>query len=223
MPSPRAALRHAVPIVLEGILGPLALFYCLLVFFGFRGALIGALVWSYGATFRRRRRGEEITALLLVGTVLLTVRTLIAFVTGSVFVYFVQPTAGTVIVAMVLLGSAATGRPFAQRFADDFCPLAPEFAARPRVQRFFVEISVMWAGVLLVNSALVLWMLESASVKAFVLERTAATWTLTSVAVVVSVIRFTSAMRRDDVTVHWGGTAGPAVTAPPAAVASLVA
>ena len=44
MPDPRAAIRHAIPIVIEGVLGPLALFYLLLVMAGFRGALIAALV-----------------------------------------------------------------------------------------------------------------------------------------------------------------------------------
>jgi hypothetical protein len=209
MPSPRAALRHAAPIVFEGIVGPLALFYVVLLLTSFRGALIAALCWSYGAVVRRIRRGERITALLMLGTLLLTLRTTVAFVTGSAFVYFIQPTAGAVLVAIVLLVSAALRRPFTQRFAHDFCPLDPALVARPRMQKFFVQISVVWAAVLLLNAGLVIWMLLSSSLKMFVLERTAATWGLTATAVAISILGFTAAMRSDDVTVHWGA-AGPA-------------
>ena len=46
MPQPRKVLRHALPVVLEGVVGPLVLFYVLLVVSGFRGALIAALAWS---------------------------------------------------------------------------------------------------------------------------------------------------------------------------------
>jgi hypothetical protein len=204
MPAPRAALRHAAPVVFEGIIGPLVLFYATLLIFGFRGALISALCWSYVAVIRRIRRGERITALLMLGTLLLTLRTTVAFVTGSAFVYFIQPMAGAVCVAVVLLISAALRRPFTQRFAHDFCPLSPELLARPRVQKFFVQISVVWAAVLLLNAGLVLWMLLSSSLKMFILERTAATWSLTAAAIAISILGFTSAMRSDDVTVHWG-------------------
>jgi hypothetical protein len=207
MPSPRAALRHAAPIVFEGVVGPLALFYATLLIFGFRGALISALCWSYGAVIRRVRRGERITALLMLGTLLLTLRTTVAFVTGSAFVYFIQPTAGAVLVAIVLLISAVMRKPFTQRFAHDFCPLDPELLARPRVQKFFVQISVVWAAVLLLNAGLVMWMLLSSSLKMFILERTAATWSLTAGAIAISIFGFTAAMRGDDVTVHWGSSA----------------
>jgi hypothetical protein len=212
MPSPRAALRHALPIVFEGVVGPLALFYTVLLLAGFRGALISALCWSYAAVIRRVWRGERITALLMLGTALLTLRTTVAFVTGSAFVYFAQPTAGAILVAVVLLVSAAIHRPFTQRFAHDFCPLDPALLARPRVQKFFVRISVLWAAVLLLNAGLVLWLLVSSSLRMFVLERTAATWSLTAGAIAFSIMRFTAAMRSDDVTVHWGGRAAvPAV------------
>jgi hypothetical protein len=204
MPTPRAALRHAAPIVFEGVIGPLALFYVVLLLSGFRGALIAALCWSYGAVVRRIRKGERITALLMLGTLLLTLRTTVAFVTGSAFVYFIQPTAGAILVAIVLLISAALRRPFTQRFAHDFCPLDPDLVARPRVQKFFVQISVVWAAVLLLNAGLVIWMLLSSSLKMFVLERTAATWSLTAGAIAISIFGFTAAMRSDDVTVHWG-------------------
>ena len=132
LPSPHAALRHACPLVLEAMVGPLALFYLVLVTAGFKGALIAALAWSYVALARRFRRGERVSTLLVLGTVLLTVRTVVAFVTGSSFLYFAQPTVGMVVTSLVLVGSAVLGRPLTQRFAHDFCPIRPRASRETR-------------------------------------------------------------------------------------------
>ncbi len=212
-PSPLAAVKHACPVVLEAVVGPIALFYLVLVFAGFRGALIAALVWSYLALVRRIRRGERVSMLLLLGTALLTARTVISFITGSAIVYFAQPMATTVVASLVLVGSAVVGRPFTQRFAHDFCPIDPELLARPRVRRFFIRISLLWATVLMLNAGIVLWLLLSSSLKAFVLERTAITRGLTAVAIFFSITRFIAAMRRDGIAVRWGSaTAEAALT-----------
>jgi hypothetical protein len=197
-------LRHAYPVVLEAVVGPVVLFYVILVTVGFRAALIAALVWTYLALIRRLRRGERVSTLLLLGTILLTARTVVAFITGNAFLYFVQPTFSTVLVTAVLVASALRGRPITQRFAHDFCPLGPELLARPRVHQFFVRISLVWAVVLMINAGTVFWLLATSSLSAFVLERTAATWSLTALAIVLSITRFTATMRRDGVAVHWG-------------------
>ena len=122
MPSMWLVLRHALPVVLEGVVAPVAAYYCVLLMAGFRGALIGALIWSYLIVLRRLVRRERVSTLLVLGTVLLTMRTVIAFATGSVFLYFIQPTASAFLASLVLVGSALLGRPFTQRFTHDFCP-----------------------------------------------------------------------------------------------------
>jgi hypothetical protein len=196
-------IRHALPVVLEGVVGPLVLFYLLLVVSGFRGALIAALAWSYLALGRRLFKGERVSMLLLFGTILITLRTVIAFITGSAFVYFAQPTAGTIVISLALLVSALLGRPFTQRFAHDFCPIDPAIMRRPLVRRFFIRISVLWASVLMLNAGLVFWLLISSSLRSFVLERSAVTYGLTAVAIFISITGFMAMMRRDGITVEW--------------------
>ena len=204
MPAPRAALRHAVPVVLEGVVGPAAVFYLALLVAGLHGALIAALCWSYGAFLRRVRRHERVSTVLILDLVLLTVRTVITYMTGSALIYFIQPMAWSVFVALVLIGSAIARRPFTQRFAQDFCPLDLDLLARPRVQRFFVHVSLLWAGVLIVNTGIVLWLLLSSSLSSFVIERTGVAWTLTAAAIAASIFGFTATMRRDGIKVKWG-------------------
>ncbi len=209
LPPPRKALRHALPVVLEGVVGPLVAFYLLLVLTGFRGALIAALTWSYLALGRRLLRGDRVSMLLLFGTILITLRTGVAFVTGSAFVYFAQPTAGTVAISVALLVSAVVGRPFTQRFAHDFCPIDPAIMSRPLVHRFFIRISVLWATVLMLNAGLVFWLLVSSSLRSFVLERSVVTYGLTAIAIFFSISGFMAMMRHDGITVQWAKNRAP--------------
>ena len=132
-------------------------------------------------------------------------RTVISFVTGSIFLYFIQPTASTFLASLALVGSALLGRPFTQRFTHDFCPLTPELLARPTVHRFFVRVSFLWAVAMFVNGGVVLWLLLTASAGAFPLERVAITLSLTAAAIFFSVTWFARSMRRDGVTVRFGG------------------
>jgi len=205
MPSARSVLWHAVPVVLESVVAPLAAYYFVLLIAGFRGALIGALVWSYLIVARRVVRRERVSTLLLLGTILLTMRTLVSFVTGSAFLYFIQPTASTFLASFLLVCSALLGRPFTQRFTHDFCPLTPELLARPTVHRFFIRVSFLWAVAMFVNGGVVLWLLLNASARAFPLERVAITLSLTAAAIFFSVTWFARSMRRDGVTVQFGG------------------
>jgi len=214
MPSARLVLRHAAPVVFESVVAPVAAYYCLLVIAGFRGALLGALAWSYFIVARRLVRRERVSTLLLLGTTLLTLRTVISFVTGSAFLYFIQPTASTFLASAVLLCSALLGRPFTQRFTHDFCPLTPELLARPTVRRFFVHVSFLWALAMFLNGAIVLWLLLTASKGSFPLERSAISVSLTAVAIFFSVTWFARSMRRDGVTVRFGGSLPLAATAP---------
>lgn len=180
------------------------LFYVTLSFVGFRGALIFALVWSYAAAGRRLLRHERIPAILALGLGLLTVRSVVSFVTKSAFLYFAQPTAGTIIVAIVFFVTALANRPLVERLAHDFCPLDQELMSHPHVRRFFVRVSLLWAVVLLVNSGFVLWLLVASSLHAFVIERTVVTWVLMGGGIVFSTLWFVRTMRRAGIVVRFG-------------------
>ena len=78
--------------------------------------------------------------MLMLGTTLLTVRTVVSFVTASAFLYFIQPTMSAFLASFLLVLGAVAGRPFTQRFTHDFCPLTPELLSRPSVHRFFVRV-----------------------------------------------------------------------------------
>jgi uncharacterized membrane protein len=209
LPSVKHLASHALPTLVESSLGPAVLFYVMLSLVGFRGALIAALVWSYAAAGRRILRRERIPALLALGLGLLTARSIIAFFTKSAFLYFAQPTAGTIFVALLFFGTAIAGRPLVERLAHDFCPLDEALTAQPLVRRFFLRVSYLWAVVLLVNSGFVLWLLVASSLHAFVIERTLVTWVLMGGGIVFSTVWFVRTMRRGGITVKFGAAHTP--------------
>ncbi|HET6949638.1 MAG TPA: VC0807 family protein [Acidimicrobiales bacterium] len=206
IPRLRAIARHAVPNLVEGSLIPLAVFYAALALIGVWGALLASLAWSYGAIARRLITRRPVPGLLLLGVAGLTARTAVAALSGSVFVYFLQPTLTTVAVAGVFLLSVPAGRPLAQRLAGDFCPLPEAFAASPAVRAFFARITVLWALVQLVNAALGLWLLVTQPVGTYVATRAATSWLLTGAGILASTLHFRRSMRHHGIAIHWTPT-----------------
>jgi hypothetical protein len=191
-PIPRitSLARHATPHVLEATLIPLALFYGGLRLLGLWGALLAALIWSYTSLLRRLITRRRVPGMLVLGIIGLTARTALALATGSAFLYFLQPTLGTGLVASVFIGSTVLGRPLAMRLAADFMPLPEAWLAHAGVRRFFLRISLLWAGVFLANAGISLWLLVSQSLATFLWTRTVASLVLTGGAVAISTLAF---------------------------------
>jgi intracellular septation protein A len=196
IPRLRALARHAVPHLLEATVAPLVLFYLAMWAMGLGAALASALVWAYGAIALRRIRGRRVPGILLIGAMTLTVRTVITLASGQVFVYFLQPSLGTIAVGAAFLSSVALKRPLAQRLAADFCPLPDDFAGHPRVARFFSQISLLWGLVYMVNAAATLSLLFSQSIGVFMIGKTVVSLTCTVLAVALSTVWFKTSMKR---------------------------
>lgn len=210
IPRLGALARHALPNLIEASIIPLVVFYGALWTVGVWGGLVAALVWSYTAVIRRVVTRTPVPGLLLLGLVGITARTVMALVSGSVFVYFLQPTLTTVLIGAVFLLSVPAGRPLAQRLAGDFCPLPETFTGSAPVRRFFARITVLWALVQLTNAAVSIWLLATQSVETYVLARAVLSWALTGGAILASTLYFKWSMRRHGITVHWRAVPGAA-------------
>lgn len=183
-----AVARHALPAVVESTLVPTAIFYVTLLALGTWAAYGAALGWAFVAVARRKRRGDRVPGILVLALLGLAVRTALAAVTGSTFLYFAQPILGTTLFAALFLASAATTRPFVARIAGDFYPLTDEVAGRRRVQRLFRRLTVLWALVQLVNAAAGLSLLVTLPTTLFVPARTVAALAITAVGVAATVV-----------------------------------
>jgi hypothetical protein len=199
IPRLRTLARHALPSVVEGTLIPLGLFLVMLHFLGLWGAMVVGLGWSYAAVLRRLLTGRRVPGIMILGAVTLTARVALAFATGSSFVYFLQPTLGTALVATAFLLSVPLRRPLAQRLAADFCPIPPHVMANTHVRRFFLQISLLWAITGFLNASVALWLQFSQSVGTFVVAKSVISPSLTVTAIAISVVWFKRSMTRHGV------------------------
>jgi Protein of unknown function (DUF3159) len=196
LPRLGALLRYAAPRVVENAIAPVAVFVTALHFLGVYGAVVAGLGFAYSLIAWRIVTHRKVPALLIIGTVLLTARSALALSTGSVFVYFLQPTLGLTLVASAFLLSLATAQPLVGRIACDFCPIPEHVATTVAMKRFFRQITLLWAAAELANAAITLWLLLSQSVGVFVVTRTVASLSLTGIAIGLSVLWFRRSMSR---------------------------
>lgn len=196
LPSWRAVLRHAMPNVIEAKIVPVVLFLGLLRLAGTRAALIGALAWSLAALVRRQRRGQKASGLLVLTAVGLAARTVVALLTGSMVLYFIQPTVATALVGLVFVGSAVIRRPLVERLILDVVPLDEATRAHPVLRRFFTQVTLLWAFTSMINFAITLWVLLSHSATTFVVVKSMLGPITTVVTIAIAYVWFRASVTR---------------------------
>jgi hypothetical protein len=211
IPNVRAVLRHALPNVIEGKLVPLVLFVGFLEIVGTVWALLVALGWSLGAIAYRTWRGQRVPGLIVIGAVALSARTIAALLTGSMVVYFLQPTVSTVLMGLAFLVSVPLGTPLARKLAYDFLPFDDDTKAHPLVQQFFVRLSLCWAFTSMVNASITLWLLLTQSITTFVLVKSVLGPATATVTIGAMLLWFRVTLTRHGSRLVWSTT--PAVAA----------
>ena len=208
IPRLRTLSRHIGRNLVETTLIPLVLFYGAITLYGQVAALLISLGWCYLAVAGRLLRRCRIPGLLVLAALGLTVRTVVGLGTGSLFLYFLQPTLGNALIGAIFLASLAGRTPMAERLAEDFCPLPHAFLSHPQVHRFFNRVTLLWAGVQLANAAITIVLLVSQPVTTFLWMRPVVTAVVTAGAIAASVVWFKRSMHRLGVTVsHVDGRA----------------
>ena len=216
LPSVRTLAWHASRHVLEAALVPAGLFYLVLAFIGFSGAVVAALSWSLAAVAWRVVRRQPVPVVLLITTAVLIGRTAVGLLTGSVLLYFLQPTLQNFLLAAALLASAPLRRPFLARLAGDFCAFPDTLSGHPRIRRFFQRVSLLWALVFAVNGAGTLVALAQATLGDFIVLSTAGSYTLVTLTALGSLWWFRRCLRREGIVLRLG--APPVTPAPAVAV-----
>lgn len=202
--APSSQLRHVARHLFEVVLAPLGLFYLMLTLTGLAGGLFAAVGWGVAAMLVRLATRSPIPAVLLLTTGLLVVRTVIGYTTGSVFLYFLQPTLQNFLIAFVLLATVPLRRPLIARLADDFCAFPATLTSNVCVQRFFRRVSLLWALVFLTNGVTTLWVLARATLGDFLLVTTVGSFTLMGLAALASLLWFRRELRGAGIHLRFG-------------------
>jgi intracellular septation protein A len=179
--------RRSLPHLLEATLIPAFLFWAVMNYLGTGAAMITVLMWTFGAVARRLAQGQRIPGVLLLATIGLTVRTVVGLLSGSAFMYFVQPVATTVVLSGVFLVSALMGRPLIARLAGDFCPMDDAIGQSPAVAQLFSGLTLLWAGIHLLNAATTFGLLVSLPLGTFVAIKTGASLAITFAAILFTI------------------------------------
>jgi hypothetical protein len=208
---PGAIAVHAGRTVLLTSVIPMALFYATMSLLGLRAAIMVTLGWYYAGLLRRLFTKRPVLGAAALGAGLMTVRAAVTFWTGSAFLYFLQPVAGTVATATALAVTATAGRPLLERLAQDFVPLPPALSERLRSSRFFAYTSALWALMYLVNAVGTVWLLTNSSLGGFLLLKTLLSPALTGATIGVSYLLFRALMHREGVRIRWQPKAAPAL------------
>jgi hypothetical protein len=188
LPRLRAIAMHAVPNLIECTLVPTVIFSVMLQVVGLIPASLAALGWAYAMLLRRLLSKSRIPGLLLLACLGLTVRTVVVVLSGSAFVYFLQPILSTTLVGATFLASAFTQSPMVDRLAKDFCPLTSDIVARARVKSLFRRLTVFWGVVNLLNATITGWLLMTQSVAVFVAVKPLAAMVVTWSSVGITVL-----------------------------------
>jgi intracellular septation protein A len=203
LPGWRPVVRRALTTAALVSALPMAVFYIILSLYGLRAAALATVGLYYSVLVIKVVRRKPILAAALLTAGLLSIRTVVMFLTGSAFIYFLQPVAGTVAFATVLAASALAGRPILDRLAHEFCPFPAELSVRLREQPFFARLSAVWVVTYLVNAVGTIWLLRNMSVGSFVVLKSVLGPALTITAVGTSLLYFHLAMRNQNVHVRW--------------------
>ena len=207
-PGVRTILRHLALSLLVATGVPTVLFYVCLLVTNVWVALVIALAWCYAALAWRLGTRRQTSVLLWLTVAGLTGKTIIAFATGSTFVYFVQPAIGDATVSAAFLLSLATATPAVTRLAADFYPMTSEVAARPRVQKLLWRLTLLWSVICGVKAAATLWMLHALSLHTFVAAKTVFTPTVATLGAAVTVVLAIRVARREGLLAATSGTSG---------------
>ncbi len=204
LPSFRSMVRHAGVALLESALVPLALFWLFLDVVGFDAGVYAALAWSACAIGVRLVRRSPVPAVLLLTTALLVVRTVIGLATGSAFLYFLQPTAQNFAFAFALLATLGLDRPLLAKLADDFCAFPVGLTGHPHVKRFFRRVSLLWAGVFIVNGGMTLAVLATQALRDYLVVSTAGSYSLVAAGIGLSLWWFRRSLARHGIRLRLG-------------------
>lgn len=176
---------------------PASVFWAAYALVGIWPAAIAALCWSYGAIVFRAITRRRASGLLILTATVMTCRTAISMTTHSTFLYFLQPILSDALVGTTFLLSLATARPVVARLAGDFYPMDHELSLRPRLQRLFRHLTLMWALLCLGKATMTLWLLQSTSLDTFVMVKTISVVTINALAVAATIALAAAVARKE--------------------------
>jgi hypothetical protein len=146
-------VRGALPAITVATVIPLATFYGVSWMFDMRAGIIASLVWAWAVLLRQiLSRGRNVSGLLCITAVTLSIRCITWVVHQSAFTFFAVPVAETVAMSALFVGTLLAGRPLLVSLARDFVPSLGDHLGHDKYKPLVTRLSCLW-GIVYLGSA----------------------------------------------------------------------
>jgi hypothetical protein len=163
-----AVVRRAGPRLVRDAFGPLAVFFAGWKLIGLTAGIGLALVFGVSVFVHERRQGRPAVVVRL-ALVLVAIRAVVGFTSGSATVYLAQEIAIDTLLSCVVLASLAGERPFASWFTAEIYPLPAQARESDTYRRAMRTITLVWGFYFLARALVRLTALLTLSTNRYVL------------------------------------------------------
>jgi hypothetical protein len=153
-----------------------------------------AAIW-FTAVIRKLATGS-VPGLVMISMVVLTVQTVAAIVTGSLWIFLVHFPIANLGLCLLFARTARGHSPIAARLAAEVIGLRCPPIHQPRLHHFFQHVTVLWAGVFLLLAVSLGVLLATVPVAVYVPVWAVTTVTLIAVGIGASALWLRSVLRR---------------------------
>lgn len=167
---------------------PLVIFCFVYGVWGVWPALLATLAWDYACVARRLLTRKRIPGMLVLGTTMLTLRTVLALASGSTFVYFLQPSLTTIATAVLLVATATAANPLVARIVHDVMPLRDGALECELAKKAVRRLSYLWALEHVLNASASVTLLMTQTMGVFVITSKFTGWALGAAALAASIV-----------------------------------
>ena len=152
-PDVRAVVRRAAPRLVRDAFGPLAIFFAGWKLIALSVGIVAATLFA-AAIFAHERRNERPAMIVRVALLFVLIRGVVGLSSNSARAYLAMEIGIDALIACIVLGLLARGRPLAAMFADEVFPLPREMSESDTFRRAMSTITAVW-GVYFLARALV--------------------------------------------------------------------
>ena len=161
-----------------------------------------AAVWLTAAI--RKALTRSVPGLLMISALVLTLQTALVLATGSVLLFLLQFPVANLALCILFARTAPTGRPLVARLAAEVVALRQPSAAHPGLDRFFREVTWLWAGIFAASTIGLAALLAFEPVAVFLLLTTVVSIAGVAAGTFLSVVWFIRMQRRCGLRVRFG-------------------
>jgi intracellular septation protein A len=209
-PAMGAVMRSAAPRLVRDAFGPLAIFFIGWKLIGLSVGIVAAMLFGAAVFAHERRRGRP-AMIVRVALAFVLIRGAVGLSSNSAHVYLAMEIGIDALIACIVLGLLARGRPLAALFAQEVFPLPKEMSESDTFMHAMRVITAVWGAYFLARSLVRLVALLTLTTDGYVLVASLSDAPFL-IAILAWSVRYTTMAFRNSA--RWGPVLAPAEPLP---------